>query len=117
MSHVTTVVIVSADRKNEDRNVATLNSWLKENDHLGCEFSPVKNSENCAGTKYPQRRLYWGGLNFLSHNKFIDIFRSLNWENTVLILGYEEQDLGYNITPSKYDNTDCPLEILTEVKY
>ena len=125
MSHVSTVTIISgAFHNSEDENVEKLNKYFEDSSRMG---NPIKrlNSEIeqvSAGTKDTGRSFFIGGFNYLDHQEFIDFFRSLNWENAVLIIGYQDEDMGFIITPSKGNDgingeEDCNIKFITKWEY
>lgn len=89
MSSVNTVTI-QADVINKE-TLAKLNKWLKDNDHLGNEFELVDSSKS-AGTKYPDKHLVWGGLNYLHCDEFIELFRSLDLTGALLTIFNSDGD-------------------------
>lgn len=100
MSHVTTVTIISHDYRNFDKAVEKLNAYLLDRyNGRGGMFKPL-NSEDSAGTKYPQRKIIWGGFNYLYTSEFVDLFKSLNLEDTILILAPEDGEF-YSIFSSR----------------
>lgn len=119
MSMVTTVVIISDGYcGREEKRLKKLNKWVKDNNHAGGIFEPVKDDgRDSAGTKYPERRLYWGGFNYLDQDQFIEFFNSLGWENTLLIMGYDDSDRGYivsaapNLKSDLHDVSAPPIKI------
>jgi len=116
MSHVTTVVIISNGHgSEEDNRLAKLNGWLKTNNHLGNPFVG-ESSQDSAGTKYPQRRLYFGGFNYLNHEDFIEFFKSLDFPESLLVLGYDNSESAYGVLATgyeKYDNlSDYPIKLI-----
>ena len=128
MSFVTTVVIISDSYgKEEEAQIAKLNKYITERYSDEVLFNKVEGSEHSAGTKYPQRSLYWGGFNYLDHDEFIELFRSINWGNSLLIMGHEDSDDGYIVVPSKTKLSmgrlgvttinECAIEILTKAKF
>lgn len=109
MSVVYTVTIISGDYCNGDEPIKKLNQWVKENNHAGGLFEKLK--EGGAGTKYPERDIYIGGFNYLNCEEFTTFFRSLQWDNTVLIIGMPEDDDGFRIIPSNGQYGDCTVKL------
>ena len=95
MTKVSSVFIITSSVIPE--HLTSLNNWLEKEGVLGPVPLQKISSETSAGTKYPQRTLYWGGFNFLREDAFVDVFKSLEWEGAVLILGSEDADNGYRI--------------------
>lgn len=110
MSHVSTVVIISGDYSDDNINIAKINDYLKMQNKLGNPFKEIE--DDGAGTKSPQRSLFWGGINYLDHDEFIKLFRSMIWANSLLIIGYEDNDSGYLVVPSNDGKYKCPVEVI-----
>jgi hypothetical protein len=98
MSSVSTVVIVIDDYEKEEKALLSLNEWLKEHGHLGNVFNPIDGG-NSAGTKYPEKTVVWGGLNYLNEEEFISFFKKLNLDNSLLVMGSPDDD-SYKVVKS-----------------
>lgn len=120
MSVVTTITIISDGYGDEEKaNLKVLNDWITERYSERVIFRKIEGSEYSAGTKYPQRNLYWGGFNYLNKSEFIDVFRSIDWEYSVMIIGYEDSERGYTVVPSRGKGYgpelgDTPIEVVTK---
>jgi hypothetical protein len=99
VSVVSTVVIVSLRNALDIdvSNIDLLNNWLIEhdfdNDLLFREIDPSLS----AGDKYPERNLYWGGLNYLDQDAFTSFFKTLDWDGALLIIGSDDREDGYRV--------------------
>lgn len=111
MSQVSSVFIITSCVNAE--NLASLNAWLEREDVLGIFPLQKVSGETSAGNKYPQRTLYWGGFNFLREDAFVDFFKTLKWEGTLLILGSENIDTGHRIVVG--GSEECESRIRLEV--
>jgi len=109
MSKVSSVFII-ANRTDKD-HLASLNMWLHQHGVLGNHPLGKISGESSAGDKYPQRDLYWGGFNFLNEDLFVDFFKTLKWEGTLLILGSEDSDAGYRVVIGDGDNYESRIKL------
>ena len=109
MSNVSSVFIIAnrADRE----HIAALNMWLTQYGVLGNYPLGKISGESSAGNKYPQRCLYWGGFNFLNEDLFVNFFKTLKWEGTLLILGSEDADAGYRIVIGDGENYESRIKL------
>jgi hypothetical protein len=89
MSSVNTVTI-QADNITKE-TLGKLNGWLKENNHLGNEFQLIS-GDTSAGTKYPDKHLVWGGLNYLNYTEFIPFFKSLDLTGALMTIFNQDGD-------------------------
>tara|TARA_R100000951_G_scaffold115132_2_gene122225 strand:+ start:11336 stop:11731 length:396 start_codon:yes stop_codon:yes gene_type:complete len=123
MSHVSTVTIISGGYGEEEtENIKKLNAWVEENGRLGNPLSAMPDTHSTGGSKYPQRNFFIGGFNYLDHSGFIDMFRSLDWTNSLLVIGYEDSENGYIVVPSKGgtyysgdEGIDCKVEVVKKL--
>lgn len=99
MSYVYTVVIQMGGSHREQKDaVERLNEYLKEKNHLGGAFELIDSGKS-AGTKFPERNLIWGGFNYLNQPEFIELFKSLKLDNSLLTIAHPEYEL-YTVVPS-----------------
>ena len=108
MSSVNTVVIQLAldEPKALDRLLDRLNQYLEERNHLGNKFEYVDSCKS-AGTKYPNKKLIWGGLNYLNTEEFIELFRSLDIMFSIMTIFNSDGDL-CTVIPSR----DLVVEVI-----
>lgn len=97
MSYVSTVTILIGDYDKEEMIVNHLNNYFTEKYKLGEPFKYIEGG-TAAGTKYPERRLLWAGINYLETENFIEFIKSLNIEDSVLTIANPNHDQ-YTVVP------------------
>jgi len=109
MSVVSTVIIVTLPYNGDgstEKNINLLNNWMIEHDFdKELLFQPIS-SDFSAGDKYPERLLFWGGFNYLDEDAFVDFFKTLTWNGTLLIIGSNDKDEGYRVVLGNGDDFD-----------
>jgi hypothetical protein len=111
MSYVSTVIIQMHDYYKEDEALEKLNEWLAQNDHLGGKFQYLDGCQS-AGTKHPERRVVWGGINYLDTQEFIRFFKSLGLDDSLLTIATADQErykiIASNTTLDTTWGSECP---------
>lgn len=100
MSRVSTVTLLIGycdSYDNYDIILEQLNKYFTEKEKLGMRFEYM-NGENAAGTKYPERKLLWAGINYLETEEFIEFVKSLELEDSLLTIASPDHDQ-YTVVP------------------
>lgn len=98
MSVVTSVVIVAPNLLLFDKYLDLLNEYIIKEENSHCHhFLDVTEIVKIAGTKSLQRCVLLGAFNYLDKKSFIEFFKSLRWENSLLILCPDDSDEQYEI--------------------
>lgn len=80
MASVSTIVIQIGD--NAEKVLSQINEYFKKEEKLGQPFTLI-DSNNSGGAKYPEKRLAWGGINYLNVEEFVELFLSLDTMHSV----------------------------------